>query len=193
MLRRPVQHRLVSVLTQERRIATGDYGGQLAIWDFERDAAVYSAPKAHVGLINAIDGCGGLGIGSGAPEIVTGGADGSVRVWDPRVADCVLALDPSPGESKRDCWAVAFGNSFNDSERCVAAGYDNGDVKLFDLRTSTMRWETNASNGVVALEFDRRAECGVQCLCAHVSSQPCESLLQKGHCYEQVASHHAGV
>lgn len=100
--------------------------------------------------------CGGLGIGGGAPEIVTGGADGSVRVWDPRVPDCVVALDPVPGESKRDCWAVAFGNSYSDSERCVAAGYDNGDVKLFDLRTSTMRWETNAANGVVSLEFDRR-------------------------------------
>ena len=30
----------------------------------------------------------------------------------------------------------------------VAAGYDNGDVKLFDLRTNTMRWETNIGNGV---------------------------------------------
>lgn len=104
--------------------------------------------------------CGGLGIGGGAPEIVTGGADGCVRVWDPRVPDAVMALEPAPSESKRDCWAVAFGNSFNDSERCVAAGYDNGDVKLFDLRASAMRWETNAANGVVALEFDRRAEGG---------------------------------
>lgn len=34
----------------------------------------------------------------------------------------------------RDCWSVAFGNSYNDEERCVLAGYDNGDVKLFDLR-----------------------------------------------------------
>jgi hypothetical protein len=31
---------------------------------------------------------------------------------------------------------VAIGNSFNDDERCVLAGYDNGDVKLFDLRTN---------------------------------------------------------
>jgi len=29
---------------------------------------------------------------------------------------------------------VAFGNSYNDEERCVLAGYDNGDVKMFDLR-----------------------------------------------------------
>ena len=36
----------------------------------------------------------------------------------------------------RDCWCVSIGNSFNDDERCVLAGYDNGDVKLFDLRTN---------------------------------------------------------
>ena len=29
---------------------------------------------------------------------------------------------------------MAIGNSFNDEERCVLAGYDNGDVKMFDLR-----------------------------------------------------------
>ena len=32
---------------------------------------------------------------------------------------------------------MAFGNSFNENERCLLAGYDNGDVKLFDLRTNT--------------------------------------------------------
>ncbi len=30
----------------------------------------------------------------------------------------------------RDCWCVAFGNSYNDQERVVVAGYDNGDVKM---------------------------------------------------------------
>ena len=43
---------------------------------------------------------------------------------------------------------MAFGNSYNDEERCVLAGYDNGDVKLFDLRTGTVRYETNVKNGV---------------------------------------------
>jgi hypothetical protein len=32
--------------------------------------------------------------------------------------------------------------------RCIAAGFDNGDVKLFDLRTNTIRWEGNVNNGV---------------------------------------------
>jgi hypothetical protein len=37
----------------------------------------------------------------------------------------------------------------------VAAGYDNGDIKLLDLRTGTLRWEANVKNGVCALQFDR--------------------------------------
>lgn len=32
--------------------------------------------KAHKEIINSIDGVGGLGIGEGAPEIVTGSRDG---------------------------------------------------------------------------------------------------------------------
>lgn len=36
----------------------------------------------------------------------------------------------------RDCWAVAFGDMYNDEERALLAGYDNGDIKLFDLRTN---------------------------------------------------------
>ena len=60
----------------------------------------------------------------------------------------MACMEPATGEVKRDCWTVAFGNSFSDTERCVCAGYDNGDIKLFDLRTMSQRWETNVKNGV---------------------------------------------
>jgi WD repeat-containing protein 92 len=36
------------------------------------------------------------------------------------------------------------------------AGYDNGDIKLFDLRANSIRFETNVSNGVTSVEFDRK-------------------------------------
>jgi len=45
-----------------------------------------------------------------------------VRLWDTRVDSPVLALEPGEGEVNRDCWAVAFGNSYSDEERIVAAG-----------------------------------------------------------------------
>jgi WD40 repeat protein len=71
------------------------------------------------------------------------------------VQDPQVSLEPEGGKA-RDCWTVAFGNSFSDEERCIAAGYDNGDVKLFDLRMNKLRWEDNVGNGVVGLQFDRK-------------------------------------
>ena len=108
---------------------------------------VWRVPSAHASMVNAIDGCGGLGIGGGAPELVTGGRDGCVKLWDPRMAEPVLSVEPAAGQGGRECWCVAFGGASADDERCIAAGYDNGDVKLFDLRTQSIRWETNVGNG----------------------------------------------
>ena len=149
---------------EDRHLAAGDFKGSLCILDLSRGkggggggggggeggvdgSVVWRAEKAHASIVNCVDGCGGLGVGGGAPELVTGGRDGAVRLWDPRLAEPVISLEPAAGETARECWSVAVGNSFSDDERCVAAGYDNGDVKVFDLRTQAMRWETNVGNG----------------------------------------------
>lgn len=61
---------------RQRYLATGDFEGKMQIWNLESpDLPVYSV-KGHKEIINAIDGVGGLGIGEGAPEIVTGSRDG---------------------------------------------------------------------------------------------------------------------
>lgn len=41
------------------------------------------------------------------------------------------------GGQARNCWAVAFGDCHSADDRCLLAGYDNGDVKMFDLRTNS--------------------------------------------------------
>jgi len=142
---------------QTRHLATGDFGGYLHLWDLQRTEAPIWESKAHATIVNAVDGCGGVNKGYGAPELATCGRDGCVRVWDVRQRDAPVAcFEPEKGSVARDCWTVAFGNSYNDTERCVLAGYDNGDVKMFDLRTGTVRYETNVRNGVCSLEFDRK-------------------------------------
>ncbi|XP_037951972.1 WD repeat-containing protein 92-like [Teleopsis dalmanni] len=126
--------------------------------DLDRtDLPVYNV-VAHKSIINSIDGIGGKQIDCGPPEIVTGSRDGSVKVWDIRQGQApVVDMTPEGAEGdRRDCWAVAFGNSFDNQERVVAAGYDNGDLKLFDLRQLAVRWETTLKNGVCGIEFDRR-------------------------------------
>jgi len=57
-------------------LATGDFEGNMHIWNLENsDKPVYNV-KGHTEIINAIDGVGGLGIGIGAPEIATASRDG---------------------------------------------------------------------------------------------------------------------
>ncbi|KAF8568418.1 hypothetical protein P879_08918 [Paragonimus westermani] len=154
----------------QRHLATGAFNGRMAIWDLgtsggRLDTPIYGV-QAHSEIVNAIDAVGGLGIGEGAPEVATGSRDGAVKVWDPRQAKVPVAtMEPGPPDNcdgsslstcPRDCWTVAFGHAYNNQDRCLAAGYDNGDVKLFDLRAMKVRWETNVKNGVCSLQFDRK-------------------------------------
>jgi len=141
---------------QNRHMATGDFKGNVQVWDLEAGKPVYEA-KGHSEIINAIDGVGGLGVGEGAPEIVTGSRDGTVKIWDVRQkGKPVACMEPEEGTDHRDCWTVAFGDSCTTDSRAVCAGYDNGDIKMFDLQTMSLRWETNLKNGVCCLEFDRK-------------------------------------
>ena len=66
-----------------RDVSVVDYKGKLLIYDIEYGKEKYKV-QAHSTMANTIDGIGGKGAEYGAPELVTGGADGCVRIWDPR-------------------------------------------------------------------------------------------------------------
>lgn len=125
--------------------------------DIDRiDGCVYTA-NAHPTGVNCLDSFGGLDDDCGPPEIVTGGRDGRIKVWDSRQNNqAVVNIEPfDKAVGAQDCWSVAFGNSYNNHERCVAASFDNGDVKLFDLRQLKVVWETNINHGICQLNFHR--------------------------------------
>lgn len=151
---------------RQAHLATGTMDGRMQIFDTERldaQSPLYTV-AAHNGMVNCLDAIGGGNMHNcGAPEIITGGSDGCVKIWDPRQTDepvaCMSPADSSATKGTtlaRECWCVAFGDSHNSQERAVVAGYDNGDIKLFDLRQMKQKWETNVKNGVCGLEFDRR-------------------------------------
>uniref|UniRef100_A0A0A9XW18 Dynein axonemal assembly factor 10 n=1 Tax=Lygus hesperus TaxID=30085 RepID=A0A0A9XW18_LYGHE len=142
---------------RDRHLATGNFGGQMQIWDLEHMKEPIYEVDGHDSIINSIDGFGGQNLGCGPPEIVTGSRDGLVKLWDPRQKDSPVALmEPTDVREKRDCWTVAFGNAYNNHDRIVCAGYDNGDIKMFDLKKMTVRWETNLKNGICCIQFDRK-------------------------------------
>lgn len=63
------------------------------------DGCVYTVTNAHTGVINAIDTVGSIE-NCGASEILTGGKDGLVKVWDPRCTEAVIQIEPSVNVSK---------------------------------------------------------------------------------------------
>lgn len=79
------------------------------------------------------------------PLFVVWSQDSEVCATDVTESATVLPAPEGRAMVCRDCWSVAFGNSFNDEERCVLAGYDNGDVKLFDMRMNKVLTEPAAS------------------------------------------------
>ena len=122
-----------------RDLAVGDFEGNLIIYDLVKGTPNYEIKKAHKNIINAIDGIGGTG-NIGPAEIITAGRDGSAKIWDPRTDKPVVLLEPAASEKVLpECWAVSFGNSYNNEERNVGIGYDNGDVKLYDLRMDQLK------------------------------------------------------
>lgn len=96
-----------------------------------------------------------MGVAYGAPETVTAGATAV-----PRRGMCdgkrPWSTSPAGSADVRDCWAVTIGKSFNDDNRCVAADYNNGDVKMFEMHTMSLQLENHLRNGVCALQFDRK-------------------------------------
>lgn len=124
------------------------------------DGFVYSQTGAHNGVINCVDAIGG-GSDDGALEMASGGSDGNVRIWDPRQKHSPVArFEPKTdvGGIRYPCTAIAFGNANNGIERCICAGYDNGDVKLFDLRTMKIRWQTHINSPICSIDIDNKSK-----------------------------------
>ena len=133
----------------QRHVAIGDFKGNLQTYDlnYSTQKPVFSF-KVHNEIINCIDG----GSAPGPSEIVTGSRDGKVCVCDLRSEDPVVATLLPEGD-KRVCWAVSVGGTTGPSERSIICGYDNGDLKLWDLKSNSVTWETNLRNGIASLQF----------------------------------------
>ena len=79
-----------------------------------------------------------------------------MKLWDRRTLEKpILRMSPEDNENKRDCWSVS--HSGPDS-KLIAAGFDNGDIKVFDVRATKLLWETSLSRGVSNLNLIQAGE-----------------------------------
>ncbi|KAI9335064.1 WD40-repeat-containing domain protein [Pilaira anomala] len=138
---------------QSRNFATGDFDGQLQIWDCQRFDIPLVSFKAHESIINTMDS---LNQPNEPQELVTGSRDGCVKVWDMRQPEKAVLTVKSKQNSK-DIWAVAYGQL--KGQNVIAVGYENGDIKLFNVNNSQYLWETNAKDGVCSIDFDHQTLC----------------------------------
>ena len=84
---------------------------------------------------------------------------------------------------------------YNQDERFVTAGYDNGDVKMFDLRTMSVKWETNLKNGV---RFLSHCNCHPCCYCLAIaatvsiaSEAVVDAVVEKSEGFACHSTHHS--
>ena len=137
-----------------RDLALGDFDGNLSVIDLERGEFNYEIKKAHKGIIQSIDGLG-VKNNQGPPEIITGGKDGLVKLWDLRSDKPCILLEPKDIKKNfPECWTVRFGEC--GSNKKVGIGYDNGDIKIFDLRMDKIFMGENLKKGVCNIEFDKK-------------------------------------
>ncbi|KAF9207034.1 hypothetical protein BGZ49_001313 [Haplosporangium sp. Z 27] len=142
-------------------LLAGDFEGRVGLWDLTRTEVPLSSFKAHEDVVNCMDGAGSQ---TGRPEFVTGCRDGTVKLWDMRQNHKETEGAPSPisnisrkrGQAGNDVWCVALGGLTETDDMMIAAGYDNGDVRVMDIRMGKAVFETNVENGVCAIEFDKR-------------------------------------
>lgn len=145
---------------QQRYITIGDYKGNVSIIDIGNNSNKQSQPtvlyttkaSSNNNIVNSIYAVGG--IYGGEPIEIASATKDCVRLFDIRQQEPVINISSSSG-SGRDCWSVCIGNSVTSNDRYLAIGYDNGDLKIFDLRINQFKYQVNIGNGIIHIEFDR--------------------------------------
>lgn len=110
---------------------------------------------------------------SGNNIVISASRDGTVRLYDIRVNKVVSIMKSTNKSYCPDCWCVTAATNRSDthsggllplSEFNICAGYENGDVKFFDMRNSIVKYAVNIQNGVCSIGFDRK------------DTQPCKMI-----------------
>ncbi|KAM6945395.1 angio-associated migratory cell protein [Aplochiton taeniatus] len=100
-------------------VATGDMGGMIKVWKVESKEEIWSFEVGDLEWLQWHPG---------APVLLAGAADGNVWMWKVPAGDCKTLQGPG-------CQATS-GKVLPDGKR-VVVGYENGTVRLWDLKNAS--------------------------------------------------------
>eukprot|EP00457_Paulinella_chromatophora_P010540 gb/GEZN01010646.1/.p1 GENE.gb/GEZN01010646.1/~~gb/GEZN01010646.1/.p1 ORF type:complete len:345 (-),score=11.68 gb/GEZN01010646.1/:68-1102(-) len=168
-----------------RDLTTGNFQGELEVWDVERLQQSYSvkatAPcepvrkiaDAHSSIINAVDG-GWQAIDAGVGRgLASASRDGQVKLWDfrkpqalvTRIVGSVISPDPV------DMWAVSLGRAATSTPYMLACGDENGLLRIFDVRVLKQTVATHCLDaGITSLSLGGVSTLGLPVLCVTTTS-----------------------
>jgi WD40 repeat protein len=99
--------------------------------------------KGHRDIVRGV----AIGPVKGAQRVVSGSADGTVRLWDPESKECLQTMD---GRGPISCVAMDVMNDCS----TIAAGGNDGSICMWDAATGDIAVEFRAhSDGVASLVF----------------------------------------
>lgn len=131
-------------------------GREYTLWQIEHELEYNMARGGHEKAVISLHACSGVVAGAAGEHdfrIFSASIDNTMRLWDPYDMACIRVLEESISEVS----AMTYYEGWN----IVVTGHDNGDIRLWNLdssSTTTLRQHTNTVTALTLALIHRNEE-----------------------------------
>ena len=109
-----------SIVSKEGLLVSGDYFGQIIIWDLKKEAQEVYFKQAHTKRIGAL-------AFTNEGHLISASIEGEIKIWDLKTGDCLNTFQEYPGD---DIHLVATKENL-----LISGSSGNEMIKIWDLTT----------------------------------------------------------